>query len=227
MAELKQDLFLCSNQDFHKMPEELIGYLNRETNNKPYADFIWEGKKTSVLAEDIKNFIVSASVPYDKTETDELSYTRTLETEVSKLTNNSFDTFFNELKTDMREREQRTRDEINHREERFEKQLNVYTQSVEKRDNEIKLLIQEMKSDIKEEIIKSESRITQNVISSEKRIEATEKRLTEAMEKLEKTTTTYVTNIETMKNQNFWGNIAMFFGMLGVVAAVVIAMIYY
>lgn len=136
--------------------------------------------------------------------------------EVSDMSNDSFHTFFQELKTDMRERENRTRKEILEREERFEKQLERVTSENEKREERILNSIQSIESNIQTTLKEREDRI--NV-----RLTDTETRITSSLTDFEKRMSDHVKAMESMKWQNFWGTIAMFVGMLAIVITLIIA----
>lgn len=110
--------------------------------------------------------------------------------------NDSMDTLFNEIKQDMREREDRTRREISDRETRFEKQLEKY--ALDSAAREVRF----------------------NEESKER-----ESRITSALDKLDTKIDSHATHIETMKNQNFWGNVALFGAMLAIVITLLIALV--
>ncbi|MCM3037708.1 hypothetical protein M3579_17235 [Bacillus pumilus] len=95
---------------------------------------------------------------------------------------------FDEIKADMREREERTRNEIKEREERFEKQLSLMAAEAEKRE-------ERFINDNKER----EQRMMAKIDTLDNRIQENSK------------------HTETMKNQNFWGNIAMFVGLVAII----------
>ncbi|MFB7159262.1 hypothetical protein [Lysinibacillus sp. NPDC056232] len=149
--------------------------------------------------------------------------------EVSDMGNDSFDTLFQELKTDMREREQRTREEINKREELFEKQLSSFTQATEKREDRIYALVEGIKNDFNQ----SEQRITSNIVASEQRIQETESRINQNMADMKadftdikQEVTKQVEHLNNMERQNFWGFFAVtatiFIGMLAIVITLII-----
>lgn len=75
MAELKQEINWCSSENMHAMPDHLLEYLQKETINKPHAEIIWDGKKTSVRGEDIRSFTIKNLNPYDKINTNEVTIT--------------------------------------------------------------------------------------------------------------------------------------------------------
>ncbi|MGE1117769.1 hypothetical protein ACQJ0F_09235 [Bacillus altitudinis] len=95
---------------------------------------------------------------------------------------------FDEIKADMREREQRTRSEIKEREERFEKQMSQYAKEAEKREERF--------------IMENKER---------------EQRMMEKMDSLANQIQVNAKHTETMKSQNFWGNIAMFVGLVAII----------
>lgn len=95
---------------------------------------------------------------------------------------------FDEIKADMREREQRTRSEIKDREERFEKQLIQFAKDAEKREERF--------------INESKER---------------EQRIMDKMDALSTQIQDNAKHTETMKSQNFWGNIAMFVGLVAII----------
>lgn len=148
--------------------------------------------------------------------------------EVSDMSNDSFDTLFQELKTDMREREQRTREEINKREELFDKQLSSFTLAAERREERIHSLVEGIKNDISQ----SEQRITNTVVASEQRIQDTESRINQNMADLKsdftdikQEVTKQVEHLNNMERQNFWGffavTVAIFVGMLAIVITLI------
>lgn len=119
---------------------------------------------------------------------------------------NSMDTLFNELKTDMRERESRTRQEVSDREERFEKQLERFAKESQEREERIS-----------QEAREREERIRQEAKEREERVE---KLITRVSEKVDD----HASYFETMKSQNFWGNIAMFAALVAILVALIIAL---
>lgn len=141
--------------------------------------------------------------------------TKSVDKEVSDMSNDSFHTLFQELKTDMREREDRTRREILEREERFEKQLERVTSDSEKREDRILNSIQSIESNIQATLSEREDRINTKLTETETRISTS---LTE----FEKRMAEHTKVMETMKWQNFWGTIAMFVGMLAIVVTLII-----
>ncbi|MEH6859981.1 hypothetical protein [Bacillus velezensis] len=116
------------------------------------------------------------------------------------------DLFFTEIKNDMREREQRTRTEITEREQRFEKQMSQFAQEAKERE-------ERYINDNKER----EQRIIQLIENLDKKIE---KHASATESKLDANTK----HTETMKSQNFWGNIAMFAGLLAIVITLLVAL---
>jgi len=103
------------------------------------------------------------------------------------------DSFFDEIKKDMREREERTRQEISEREQRFEATIERYTQEAKERELRYR-------EDSKER----------------------EERITQIAQNIETRTNETVRHTEIMKTQNFWGNIALFVGMLAIVITLII-----
>lgn len=100
---------------------------------------------------------------------------------------------FDEIKKDMREREDRSRKEITDREERFEKTMQSYADAAKERELRYR-------DDSKER----------------------EDRITEIARNIEIKTNESARHIENMKTQNFWGNIALFVGMLAIVVTLII-----
>lgn len=107
--------------------------------------------------------------------------------------NNSMDTLFKELKIDLREREERSRREISEREERFEKQMDQYANESSEREKRFR-------EDMRER----------------------EERIISSLDKIEHRMESHSENMESMKSQNFWGNIALFVGMLAIVITLLI-----
>lgn len=95
---------------------------------------------------------------------------------------------FDDLKAEMREREERTRSEIKEREERFEKQLTQFAKDAEKREERF-------------------------INDSKER----EQRIMDRFDDLATQMRDNSKHTETMKNQNFWGNIAMFVGLVAII----------
>ncbi|MGD7021745.1 hypothetical protein ACQCVK_04080 [Rossellomorea vietnamensis] len=134
-------------------------------------------------------------------------------------TDNNNDTpglLFNELKTDMREREERTRREITERESRFEKQMEQSLQDSKERELRFQEEIRKISNEAKER----EERSRQEAKESEERIS---KLVTAIDTKVDSS----VKHIETMKSQSFWGSVAFFAAMVGVIITLIIAMISY
>lgn len=177
-------------------------------------------QKTTSVSTELKNGLITGQ--YTKTAgTLTLTNTETMQSSDSsvllkqggmRMNNGSFDTLFQELKADMREREERSRREISEREERFKEQLSSYAQEASKREERFTSLIQEIKSDMRE----SEKRISENIFNSEQRINTTEKRLQDTVTNLENT-------MRNIKNHNLAVNIALFVGMLAIVITLIIA----
>src|SRR5690625_3060678 len=107
--------------------------------------------------------------------------------------NNSVDTFLIELKIDLIEREERYRKEINEMEKRFEKQMDQYVNESSEREKRFR-------EDMRER----------------------EERIISSLEKIEHRMESHSENMESMKSQNFWGNIALFVGMLAIVITLLI-----
>ncbi len=99
----------------------------------------------------------------------------------------------NDLKEDVRESERRTSQNIKEREERFERQLQSYVSDAKERE---------------ERFFKE---------SKER-----EERIITALNKMEEKTEKSLDRIDTMKSQNFWGNIALFAAMLAIVITLII-----
>ncbi|MBR0600989.1 hypothetical protein ACQCU3_00340 [Bacillus altitudinis] len=95
---------------------------------------------------------------------------------------------FDEIKADMREREQRTRSEIKEREERFEKQMSQFATEAEKREERF---------------------INEN--------KEREQRMLAKIDDLSIQIRENAKHTEAMKTQNFWGNIAMFVGLVAII----------
>lgn len=121
---------------------------------------------------------------------------------------NSMDTLFTELKTDMRERESRSRQEISDRESRFEKQLERFAKEAQDREERISQEARE-----REERIRREAK---------ERDERVEKLITGISNKVDD----HATYFETMKNQNFWGNVAVFGALVAILVALIIALVF-
>lgn len=76
----------------------------------------------------------------------------------------TFNTFFKDIKDDMREREERSRREITEREQRFEKQMQQFMADAKERELRINQSVNELKEDFKE--TKKEIRETSKYIKS-------------------------------------------------------------
>ncbi|MEZ0482665.1 hypothetical protein [Planococcus sp. SSTMD024] len=107
----------------------------------------------------------------------------------------STDTLFKELKIDMREREERSRKEISDREERYERQLERFAQESQQR----------------------EERIRQETKEREERIE---KMINGVNSKVED----HAKYFESIKNQNFWGNITVFVALVAILVTLMLAL---
>ncbi|MGE8004058.1 hypothetical protein [Lysinibacillus sp. NPDC093216] len=214
-----------------------MGVANEDTNEKFVFDP--EFPKVAVPAAYIDRILEHTNdnevIFTDKNGT--IKSAKSVDKEVSDMSNDSFHTLFQELKTDMREREDRTRREISEREERFEKQLERVSSDGEKREDRILSSIQSIESNIQATLKEREDRINDKLSDTESRIasslEKVEARTTESMSQIETrindSLSTFETRIhehvksmETMKTQNFWGNIAMFVGMLAIVVTLII-----
>ncbi|WP_211654287.1 hypothetical protein [Planococcus alpniumensis] len=108
---------------------------------------------------------------------------------------NSTDTLFKELKIDMREREERSRKEISDREERYERQLERFAQESQQR----------------------EERIRQETKEREERIE---KMINGVNSKVED----HAKYFESIKTQNFWGNITVFVALVAILVTLMLAL---
>lgn len=82
--------------------------------------------------------------------------------------NDNFDTFFKELKEDMRERESRTREEIQNREKRFEDTLNKYHQENKEREDRIMAKLDGMEQRVDNQL----SNMTQRIDSVHGRVDS-------------------------------------------------------
>ena len=214
-----------------------MGVVNQDTNEK----FIFDPETPKVVypAEYIDRILEHTNgnevIFTDKNGT--IKSTKSVDEEVSDMSNDSFHTLFQELKTDMREREDRTRREISEREERFEQQLVRVSSDSEKREERILRSIESMESNIKATLKEREDRINDKLSDTESRIasslEKVEARTTDSISQIETringSLATFETRIhehvksmETMKSQNFWGTIAMFVGMLAIVVTLLI-----
>lgn len=111
------------------------------------------------------------------------------------MSNESFDTLFKEIKDDMREREKRSREEMIEREKRFEKVVLSHFEDAKER--EMRYL-----DDARER----------------------EERLTNISNNLKLEMNSAVQHVENMKKQNFWGNIALFVGMLAIVITLIVVL---
>ncbi|MDN7243966.1 hypothetical protein [Planococcus shenhongbingii] len=116
---------------------------------------------------------------------------------------NSMDTLFNELKTDMREREVRSRQEISEREKRFENQLESFAKTAEAREERFMADNQEREARINDLIKTLDTKITG----------------------LDTKMDNHKNHIETMKNQNWWGNVGMFGALVAILIALIIALV--
>jgi len=110
--------------------------------------------------------------------------------------NNSMDTLFNEVKLDMRERESRNRQEISDREKRFEEQLKQYNQDSVARENRYR-------EDVKDR----------------------DEKLSALVSRIEGKVESQQTKMESIQTQNFWGNIALFVGMLAIVITLIVVVL--
>lgn len=110
--------------------------------------------------------------------------------------NNFNDILFNDLKSDIREREERTRREISEREQRFEKQLEKFAVDAASREERISEQFKER-----------------------------EERITTSIEKLEQQMQAHFTKMESMKTQNFWGILTISVAFIVGVAAMIITLL--
>lgn len=114
------------------------------------------------------------------------------------------DVLFDEIKKDMREREERNRKEITDREKRFEKTIENNNREAAERELRYR-----------EDLQRQEERFFND--SRER-----EARFNTMVTKIENNTNESLRHIENMKTQNFWGNIALFVGMLAIVVTLII-----
>lgn len=109
---------------------------------------------------------------------------------------------FNEIKSDLRERESRTHERIIESEKRNTEIIKEFTTQAVQRELRYENSLNEIKDLIKANEININS------------IKATsESKINEQIDRL-----------ESIKTQNFWGNIAMFVAMLGVITTIIIAL---
>ncbi|WP_018934543.1 hypothetical protein [Gracilibacillus lacisalsi] len=135
--------------------------------------------------------------------------------------NKNFDTFFKELKDDMRERESRTREEINAREERFERSLDKYHQENKEREERIHQLITEIKDDTKD--FKNEIKEDNKEFKSD--IKQEFQNLIQEFQQTQEIVSNLTKHNESIATTNKWSNIATIIGISAVVVASIIALI--
>lgn len=123
---------------------------------------------------------------------------------------NNFDTLFQELKADMREREARTRDEINQREKRFEDTFKSYQQENKEREERFIQLVNEIKNDnrqFKDDIKKDIQNIREDINLTKQDISNLTK------------------HNESLATTNKWSNITTIIGISAIAVAVIIGLL--
>lgn len=126
--------------------------------------------------------------------------------------NNQFEMLFTELKTDMRERESRTRSEITEREHRFEKQLEKLSQEAKEREERY----MKEASEREERILKALDQVEQRVNVNLSDIKESSTRSEERIDAISK-------HVQSIVTTNFWGRIATIIAILGISVASVIS----
>lgn len=175
-----------------ELPEELSDVMKKSVKEK-VDGFIFGEYSAKIIKKDGVPILNSDSYHNSSIDMHKYVKTNTQGDEHTMNNKDSMDTLFRELKADLREREERSRREISDREERFEKQMDRYTADATARENRFR-------EDFKER----------------------EERIANSLDNLEEKMVQYSNRIETMKSQNFWGNIALFVGMLAIVITLII-----
>ncbi|MGN8647875.1 hypothetical protein ACTNEO_04970 [Gracilibacillus sp. HCP3S3_G5_1] len=196
-----------------KIPDKLLEQLDNNMRNPKVANKMITNN--SFILKNLVNTMENNDEPLDENEL-KSSF------EVGdNMENQNFDTFFKELKDDMRERESRTREEINAREERFERSLDKYHQENKEREERIHQLITEIKDDTKD--FKNEIKEDNKEFKSDMKQEF--QNLKQDFQQTQEIISNLVKHNESIANTNKWSGIATIIGISAVVVASIVALI--